>query len=135
MASRLLTVTGVVAFALASGGLGMLWIWSLHTVIGAVLCSPIVFFGRKRVHWTFLDLLALLLPFTIWLGLMMFLGTGKSLANLIEPVFISLALPVAALIRVLVGPRASERVVSIGLVALLCVTGIGVYGLTPPLPE
>jgi hypothetical protein len=135
MAPHLLTVIGVVAFAFAYGGMGMLWIWTLHTLIGASLSSPIVLLGCKRVHWGFSDSLAFFLPFTAWLGLMTASGIGKSLANLIEPVFISFAFPVAALIRVVVGTRAREKTVSIVLVALLCVTAAGVYWWTPALPE
>jgi hypothetical protein len=51
---------------------------------------------------------AFLLSFTVWLALLNASSAGKSLANLIEPVFISFAFPVAALIRVGVGSRARE---------------------------
>jgi hypothetical protein len=30
--------------------IGMLWIWALHAMIGAVLVAPFVVFGHKRVH-------------------------------------------------------------------------------------
>ena len=43
--------------------MGMLTVWSIHCVIGAVLSAPIVLLGGKRAHWGLLDLLAFLLPF------------------------------------------------------------------------
>jgi hypothetical protein len=57
------------------------------------------------------------------------------LANLVEPIVFSFAIPVAALVRVMVEARARERAWSIGLVALLCLTAVCVYWLTPGLPE
>jgi hypothetical protein len=133
----ILVAAVAVVFATIRGPewMGMLWIWSLHSMIGATLCSPFVFFGRKRVHWGLLDLLAFLLPFAVWIVLWNASADGKSLANLIEPVFISFAFPVAALVRVFVGPRVRERGVSIGVVALLCLTAACIYWWTPILPE
>lgn len=110
-------------------------IWLIHSVTGAALSVPVLFFGRKRVHWSLVDLLAFVLPFAAWATLFYNDSDGKSLANLIEPVYFSAAIPVAALIRVVLGDRASERAASIGLVALLCVTAIGVYWWMPALPE
>jgi len=115
--------------------MGFLWLWVLHSVTGAVLSAPVVYFGRKRVHWSALDLLAFLLPFAVWVALMNASSMGKSLANLIEPVFFSFAIPIAALVRLMAGAQAKERAWSIGLVALLCLTAAGVYLWTPALPE
>lgn len=115
--------------------MAMLWIWFVHAVIGAIISAPIAFLGRKRVHWGFLDLLSFILPFTVWLALMSASSSGKSLANLGEPFFFSFAIPVAASIRVIVGPHVEERTLSIGLVALLCLTAASVYWWTPSLPE
>ena len=115
--------------------MALTWIWVVHSVIGAVLSAPVVYFGRRRVHWGLLDLLAFLLPFAVWEALMVISGIGKSLANLIEPFLFSLAIPLAAFVRVLVGSRDRERAWSIGLVFLLCLVAASVYWWTPALPE
>ena len=114
----------------------MLWIWFVHAAIATVLSAPIVFFGRKRVHWRSWELLALVLPFIVW-SLLMFsdLSTGKSLANLGEPFYFSFAVPVAALVRVAVGTRIAERTFAGCLIAALCVVAVGVFFIVPPLPE
>jgi hypothetical protein len=125
-------------FAAASRGpewLGTLQIWAVHSAIGAVLSAPIVLLGRRRVHWGLLDLLAFLLPFAAWLALMYTSRVGKSLANLGEPIFFGLAIPFAALVRVIVGAHIEERACSIGLVGLLSLVAAGVYWWTPSLPE
>jgi hypothetical protein len=115
--------------------MGMLWIWALHSVTAAVLSAPVIFFGRGRVHWGPLDLLTFLLPFAVWVALIDASSAGKSLSNLVEPIVFSFAIPIAALVRVMMGPRALERAWSIGLVTLLCLTAVCVYWWTPGLPE
>ena len=115
--------------------MAMLWIWCLHSLIGAVLSAPIVLLGHKRVHWGLLDLLAFLLPFAAWGALMNFSSQGKSLANLAEPFFFGLAIPVAALVRVILGPHAQERAYAISLIGLLTLVAVSVYCWTPALPE
>jgi hypothetical protein len=114
----------------------MLTVWAMHSVIAAVLSSPVVFWGRNRVRWGPGDLLAFVLPFGVWLALSEFSApTGKSLANLIEPFYFALATPVAAPVRVLLGGRGRQWVCSLCLAALVCLTAACVFWLTPPLPE
>ncbi len=115
--------------------MSILWIWVVHSVIGALLSAPVVFFGRKRVHWSVLDLVVFLLPFAGWVALMNASSIGISLANLGEPIFFSFALPLAALVRAIVGDRVEERTCSISLVALLSLVAASVYWWTPTLPE
>jgi hypothetical protein len=125
-------------FAAASRGpewLGMLQIWAVHSAIGALLSVPVVLMGRRRVHWGLSDLLAFLVPFAVWLALMNASSVGKSLSNLGEPIYFGLAIPVAALVRVIVGAHFEERACSIGLVSLLSLGAAGVYWWTPSLPE
>ena len=61
---------GVLAVSRGPEWMAMLWIWGVHSVIGAVLSAPIVFLGRKRAQWCLLDLLVFLLPFSVWGALM-----------------------------------------------------------------
>lgn len=115
----------------------MMWIWATHAGIAGVLSAPIVFLGRKRVHWRVWELLVLVLPFMVWSGLMFSeLSTGKkSLANLGEPFYFAVAIPVAALVRVAVGARIPERACAGSLIALICLVAGAVFFLVPPLPE
>jgi hypothetical protein len=115
--------------------MGMLTIWSIHCVIGAVLSAPIVILGGKRVHWGLLDLLAFLLPFAVWGTLMNVSSNGKSSANLGEPFYFGFAIPLAALARVILGAHVKQRACSISLVVILILVATGVYWWTPSLPE
>jgi hypothetical protein len=112
-------------------------IWLAHAVIGAALSGPILFIGRKRVGWASWEMLALIIPFCVWVVLMLSpLSTGrKSLANLGEPVCISFAMPVLALARVALGRRISERVYAASFLAILCVVAAAVFLMVPPIPE
>jgi hypothetical protein len=115
----------------------MVRIWVVHALIALALTTPVVLLGRKRVHWRVWELSALLLPFCVWAALMLshFADGRKSLANLGEPVFISYAVPVAALARIAVGGKIRESVCSVCLIAFLCLVAAGVFCFTPPLPE
>src|SRR6266705_1093574 len=89
----------------------LLMIWMIHAVVAAVLSFPIVLFGRNRVHWYSWELLALILPFCVWLALEQFWpssSSAKGWGNLIEPVYFGLAVPGAALVRVIGGKGRQE---------------------------
>ena len=113
------------------------FLWLVHFGSAAVLTAPIVFFGRRRVHWQWWELSAFIVPFAVWALLMLSgLSTGKkSLANLAEPFYFSVALPVAAAIRVSVGTRVQERASAGGLILALCVLAAVVFFVVPSLPE
>jgi len=116
---------------------GIVLIWLIHVVIGGVLSAPIVVLGRKRVHWHLWELVAFVSPFGVWLLLMFseFATGKKSLANLGEPFYFSLAVPVMALVRVAVGARVTERVCATVLIVLLCGVAAAVFFVVPSLPE
>jgi len=112
-------------------------IWTMQAAVGAGLAAPILFLGRKRVGWASWHLLALILPFLVWLLLSLSpLATGrKSLANIGEPILISLAMPFAALVRVGLGRSVPDRVSAIGLITLLSVVAGIVFFSVPFIPE
>src|SRR4051812_11360468 len=87
-------------------------IWFMHALIGAGLSAPILFLGRKRIGWANWELLAFVVPFSIWVALMLSpLSAGrKSLANIGEPVCISFAMPALALLRIILARKLSERI-------------------------
>jgi hypothetical protein len=116
-------------------GMALLGIWAIHAAIRATLSAPVVFLGRERARWSRWDLLAFILPFGVWLGISIHAEDGKTLANLVEPIYFSVAISIAALARVVVGPRVRGWACSLVLVDLLCLAAAGVYWWTPPLPE
>jgi hypothetical protein len=115
--------------------IGLVWVWFLHFTIAAIISAPIVYFGRTRVQWSGLDVLMLILPFAVWIALMNLSSEGKSIANLIEPVFFSFAIPLAVLARLTVGNHLNQRACSISLVGFLCLIAFCVYLWSPSLPE
>jgi hypothetical protein len=114
----------------------LITIWLVHVVIAAVPSAPIVYFGRRRVHWQLWELLIFVLPFLVWTALMLSdLSLGKSMSNLSEPFLFALGIPIAALVRVFVGSRVSERLCAACLIALMCVVAVVVFFSVPHLPE
>jgi hypothetical protein len=115
---------------------GLLFIWVEYACFASLASAPIFYLGRHRTRWNSVDFLALVLPFGVWLGLLLALGgVGKSLANLCEPFVFCAAVPVAALIRVMAGGRVPDRVCSMAMVVLLCIFAALVYLWTPIWPE
>ena len=112
-------------------------IWALHAAVGFALSAPVLFFGRKRIGWANWLLLCLIIPFGAWMVLMLSpLSTGqKSLANLGEPIYLSFAMPVLALIRVLVGKKITERVYAASFIGVLCLVAVTVFFAVPFKPE
>jgi len=134
------TITALIAAGLAHNPQGRLalylQLWLIHTLIALVLAAPIVWFGRHRADWRLCELFAVVVPFSLWAGLMLSdFSVGKSLGNLGECIYLSMAVPVAALLRLGFGATSHQRAYSAFLIALLCVTAVGVFFLTPPLPE
>jgi len=108
-------------------------VWSAHAVIGCALAGPILYLGRKRAGWANWELLALVIPFCVWAVLMLSpLSAGKkSLANIGEPVYISFAMPVLALLRVAISRRLSETIYAASFVTLLSAVAIAVFFMVP----
>jgi len=118
-------------------GFGIFMIWLMHAFIAGILSAPVIFFGRQRAHWKLWELLAFVLPFLVWTLLMCSqLSAGKkSLANLGEPIFFDLAIPVAALVRVGIGRRLNENVCAGILIGLVCAIAVVVFFVIPLIPE
>jgi hypothetical protein len=110
-------------------------LWTVSTTIAAILSAPLVWLGRRRVHWHSWEGLAFVLPFAVWCALSFLNVRVKTLSNLVEPILISLAIPVAAGLRLIVGRRHSGAFVASHLIALLCIVAAAVYFFMPALPE
>ena len=109
-------------------------ILGLALIVETVLTAPIVVFGRRRVTWRSWELLALVLPFCIYtLGMCLFHDLDKGIGNVIEPFFLSLGAPAAALVRVAVGRSIDETICGGLLIIALCLAGTFVLFFTPNL--
>src|ERR1700761_8044235 len=84
-----------------------------------VLALPVGFFGRKRAGFTRLDFGILLVPFAIWI-VFFFVSTGKSIGNIIEAPILGFVVPIAVVIRVIVGKTISPRACAISLLVFAC---------------
>ncbi|HEY5911121.1 MAG TPA: hypothetical protein VJA21_11010 [Verrucomicrobiae bacterium] len=110
----------------------LLLLWSTHAVIAAAMAAPVLFLGRKRIDWANWELLALIIPFCVWVVLMLSpLSIGRKPTNLVEPLFVSFAMPVVALLRVAAGRGFSERVQAASLIALLCGVALTAFFIVP----
>ena len=110
----------------------LLLLWSMHAVPGAAMAAPVLFLGRKRVGWANWELLALIIPFCVWVVLMLSpLSIGRNPTNLVEPLFISFAMPLVALVRVAAGRRFSERVQAASLLTILCGVALTAFFIVP----
>jgi len=122
-----------------------LLIWAAYAGIAVVACAPIIYLGRRRVHWRYWELLALVLPFCTWFvlalsGLSLSHGRvhfdeGKSLSNIVEAFWLGCSVPIAALLRVIIGTKLNEGICAKVIQTALCVVGGAVSVLTPCLPE
>jgi dolichyl-phosphate-mannose--protein O-mannosyl transferase len=101
-------------------------VWLIHAAVGATLSVPVLWIGRKRIRWTNWELLALVVPFCVWLLLSLspFSYGRKSFANIGEPIYISFAMPIAALLRVGIGQNLGRATVI--LIVLGCLCGVAV---------
>ena len=110
----------------------ILQLWLMHAVPGCVMAAPIRFLGRKRICWANWELLALIVPFSVWVVLMLSpLSIGRNSTNLIEPLYLSFALPLVALIHVAVGGRFTERVQAASALTMLCGVAITAFFIVP----
>jgi hypothetical protein len=115
----------------------ILLICAIQAVVGAALAAPILYLGRRRARWAKWQLLGLVVPYSVWVLLMVSpLSEGrKSLANLGEPLYISFAMPIAALLRVSLGRHVSERTCAVGLIGALSLLAAAVFFMVPLKPE
>jgi hypothetical protein len=111
------------------------YLWALFGLMPGVGAIVIVVLGYQRASWRAWELLLFIVPFVIWMSLHPIGTLGvKSLANLIELMWIGGGVIVAALLRLFVNEkrfRLSPFIIFISL----CVAVIVMYYLVPPLPE
>ena len=111
--------------------------WVVHAILGAVLSMPIVFIGLRRASLARWELLALVIPYCVWVSLMFSpLSAGrKGFANLLAPFCISFAMPFLAWIRIVIRPKMTKGVYAASFITILCAVGVAVFFLVPLLND
>ena len=100
-------------------------VWLLYLLAAVPLSLAIWYFGRKRVRFTWLELSVLVLPFAIWIGFSNLSSSDKGLGNfMLEPFILGGAVPIAALIRVIVGGAVYSKLMVCTLVFVICAVAV-----------
>jgi hypothetical protein len=110
----------------------LILIWFAHLIPLLVVSVPVWFFGRKRVKWNGWDFAIVVLPFAVWGALMLVSDLGKSVSN---GLIIGWILPIAPIIRVVVGERMNQKKMALGLLVALCFVAGCLWGIVPQLSE
>lgn len=112
-------------------------IWAIFACPAACLAGLVIFFGRRRVDSKGWEALVFVIPFGIWACLMAsdLSVNQKSLGNLGEPIYFTAAIPVVALVRVVVGRRLPQTPFAVALIVLVSTIAIATFFLVSPLPE
>jgi hypothetical protein len=98
----------------------LIFVASAFFLLPAVpLSLPSWYFGRRRARFRWWELSAFVVPLAIWLILFL-VSREKSLGNLVEALILGLAVPLAVLIRVLVGKTVPNAIIGGVLLILLC---------------
>jgi len=111
------------------------WAWLLHLGIALIFSGPIILKGWDRAQFKGWEGLVFVVPYGIWMSAFLINDTGKSLANLGEAIYISSAIVVAALVRVVAGHSRWAKRVPIAVFSLVCATAFCAYWFTPGWPE
>ena len=108
------------------------FIWLFYLVPAGVLSLPLWIGGRRRARWVWWEFSILLLPFLVFISLDLLRVRARMGWSLpYGALYLSVVVPAAALIRVIVGQWANRvRLASILLTAA-CVIAIVVYLLLP----
>ena len=83
------------------------------------LSLPSWYFGRRRARFRWWELSAFVVPLAVWL-ILFSVSTKKTLGNLIEAMILGISVPLAVLIRVVIGTAVPTPVIAALLLILLC---------------
>jgi nitrate/nitrite transporter NarK len=115
-----------------------LLLFLFYLVPTVLLTTPIVLLARKRVRWHAWEVLALPIPFCVWMSAHFFLTTTprKSLSNaVIEPMLLALVVAVGLCVRVALTSRIGGRKAAISVLLGLAIAALAVFWIVPSLPE
>ncbi len=106
-------------------------LWLMRVVIGAALTWPVIVIGRDRARWRWWELDAFVLPFCALSHCIAMSLRLDDLRDIVAALAISLAIPIAALVRIKIGHRMNRILVSMALLIALCCVAVGVYTVLP----
>jgi hypothetical protein len=109
--------------------------WWLYLMPLVPVAALIWVFGRRRVQWCRWDFAVTLLPCIVWIAALMFNSTGKTLSNIGEAFYLGCSASLVPIIRVIVGQRANQKWLAIGLLISICLVAVGLWAFVPGLPE
>jgi hypothetical protein len=95
-------------------------IYLLPAVLGSL---PLWYFGHRRARFMWWELSVLIVPFIIWICFLLS-SRAKSLGNLVEALVLGGAIPIAALLRVLVGRHLNRNLVAVSLITMQSVFAV-----------
>ena len=107
--------------------------WIVYLLPGVILSLPIWYWGRRRARFMWWELGVFILPFIIWLCFFL-IAKDKSPGNLWEAFILGGAVPVAALIRIIIGTNLNRHVVAGCVVFLICVFAALLGTMFPEVP-
>jgi hypothetical protein len=111
-------------------------LWGVFLLWAGLLSSPLIYFGRHRAQWEFFELSVFILPIWSWAICWLINDKGKSLSNLaVELITLVLCVPLAALVRVVVGHPAWRWRVSAAMIGAITVLAVCLWAFVPGLPE
>jgi hypothetical protein len=97
--------------------------WMLYLLSAIPVSLPLWYFGRRRAGFIWWELSAFVLPFIVWL-VSIALAKDKRLGNIVEALILGCSVPVAALVRVIVGRAVNRSLIAGSLIVLICVGAI-----------
>jgi hypothetical protein len=98
--------------------------WLLYLLPAVPLSLSLCYFGRKRVQFMWWELGAFILPFIVWLIVSVFSKDKGLWSLLVEVLILGCTVPVAALVRVIVGSAVNRSLMAGSLMFLICVVAV-----------
>lgn len=111
------------------------FLWLFHLIPSLIIAGPIVFFTRRRIKWNVWDFAMFVLPYSIWIFLIITHGKGKGIGNMLESLMIGCIVPISPVIRSLFRDKLNQENLAAGLLIFLCLIAIGVWAFMPNFQE
>jgi len=97
--------------------------WMLYLLTAVPVSLPLWYFGRRRAGFLWWELSSFVLPFAVWI-VSFALAKDKGLGNIVEALILGCSVPIAALVRVIVGRAVNRSLIAGSLMVLICAGGI-----------
>jgi hypothetical protein len=112
-----------------------LYLWLVQAGVAGVIAMPVYLRWRERVQWRSWEMIDLILPWAVWMALMLTDLAAKSLGNLGETAVVGLAIALGVVTRAVIGTRVRQPMAGRVMLIALCIVAAGIYFLMPVWPE